>query len=175
MTDSNELVEKHDIFLSLEGKRLAAKSALVGSIVFGVMYLVLIYVNTYLIERIDVPPFDIPTILLEIVLTIIITMIAIALTYFPARFMGGRLANALEIDASNHILTERSAVIKGAKFGVLAACIVCLPILVLEFLFILITRHGGILPSLFLTAETILIASIAGGWTGNQLGRLMIK
>lgn len=123
--DRKEYNEAQARSLYEEGRRLALKSACVGCIIFGFLYLVLVYVNTYLIEKIDAP-FDLFTLSFTIVGTLITTLIAIALSYFPARFMGGRLANALEADAHNHILSESSATAKGARFGAVAACMVFL-------------------------------------------------
>ena len=134
-----EIGEQPNISLYLEGRRLGAKSASIGSIVFAFLYLVLLYVNTYLIERIDTP-LDLESFFYNIFFTIfgilVVWWLAWILSYFPARFMGGRLANSLEADARKRILSARSAILKGAQLGAISGCMIGLPILVLEFLFI---------------------------------------
>jgi hypothetical protein len=176
--DRTELIENHNTTLYNEGRRLGSKSALAGSVVFAFLYLVLLYVNTYLIERIDTP-WDLESLFFDIFITIFWTIVvwwvAWVLSYFPALFLGGRLANSLESDANKHVLSKEGAIAKGVLYGVVGACMICLPILVLEFLFILLTRHGDFMSGVFLSVEVIIIASIAGGWTGKQLERLIIR
>ncbi len=96
--------DPHNTTLYLQGKRLAVKSAVVGSIVFAFIDLVVAYINSLLVEHISVS-LNNEGILLNICLTIFIILLGCALAYFPASLLGGFLAKLLEKDANKHMLS----------------------------------------------------------------------
>jgi hypothetical protein len=168
-----------------QGERLAVKSTFVGSILFSLMFWMPVYAWAHLTFKTTIlefftisPAIPINTVTMiysATVATIVISLIAITFAYFPARFLGGRLANSLETDLHNHRLLEKGAILKGVGFGAIAGCIICIPLWALVQTAMVITPyHGGdIIPGLLLSGEVIVIASIAGGWTGKQLERFI--
>ncbi len=168
----DQLFQPTNSVLHLQGKRLSIQSALVGSIVFAIADAVGVQINTYLL-KINAT-YDVIAITASIALFVFLIIFGSATTYFPASFLGTLLAKSIEKDFSENRLSLKNARLKRAAFGAAAVLLVCIPLLCMDFVFIFSTGHGDFSVMLFRAGVALVIASFAGLWTGNKLGKLLI-
>jgi hypothetical protein len=173
MSISNQYAQSTSSALHLQGKRLGTRSARVGSVMFAIADAAGILINTFLM-KIDVA-YDVIALTLSIGWFIFLILFGIALTYFPASYLGTSLAKTLEKDFSENQLSLRSATTKGAIFGAIAVSLVCVPLLLLDLVFVLNTGHGDFFVMVYRAGVATVIASFAGAWTGSKLGKQLIQ
>lgn len=169
---NNIEIEKSTFYA--QGKRLGVKSALIGSVVFAFVDLTSIYIKTYIIEQINTPD-GIESTLFTVFWIIFAILFGIAVTYFPACFLGSFLARWLNNDYGKQRLTKRIALVKGGLVGAVAVMMICIPILLIQYNFIRQSGHGDFLVFVYRTVEAIIIASLAGAWSGLQMEKILIK
>lgn len=157
-----------------QGGRLGIKSALIGSVVFAFVDLAGVYINTYIIERINTAE-SVENIIFTAIWVIFVILFGSALAFLPARFLGGFLARSLYDDYGKHKLTKRIAVTKGAVVGAVASIMICLPILFFHYNFIQQTGHGDFFVDIYRTVEATIIASLAGAWSGLKIEKILVK
>ena len=173
MSITNQFAQSPNSTLHLQGKRLGIRSARLGSVVFAIADSVGIIINSYLM-KIDVA-YDVIGLAVSIGWFIFLILFGIALTYFPASYLGASLAKTLEKDFSENRLSQKSAAAKGAIFGAIAVSLVCIPLLLLDYVFVLNTGHGDFFVMVYRAGVAMVIASFAGAWTGNKLGKQLVQ
>jgi hypothetical protein len=165
MDKGNRVIEQSRPSIAIQGGQFGVRSAFIGSIVFALVDLIGIYINTYIIQHINAS--------LNIAFyagwLVFIVVLGSAFAYFPALLLGRFLANWLDKDASQQRLSKRIAVAKGALLGVIAGVAICTPILGLEYAFIQQSGHGDFFVFVARAIEAVIIALLAGGWTGLKL------
>ena len=132
-----------------------------------------IYINTYLL-KIETT-LDAIAITVSIGWVIFLVLFGSATTYFPASHLGTFLAKTLEKDFIENRFSQKSAIMKGGVIGAIAVLLVCIPLLFLDFMFVLSTGHGDFFVMLYRAGVATLIASFTGTWIGNKLGKQLVQ
>ncbi len=173
MSMSSQYIQPVNTALQLQGKKLSIRGAIVGSVVFAIADLVGIYINTYLL-KIETT-LDAIAITVSIGWVIFLVLFGSATTYFPASHLGTFLAKTLEKDFIENRFSQKSAIMKGGVIGAIAVLLVCIPLLSLNFIFVLSTGHGDFFVMLYRAGVATVIALFAGAWIGNKLGKQLVQ
>jgi hypothetical protein len=168
MTKIRRFFTRSNLLRFTDGSRLGIKSAFIGSIVFAIVEIVTILINSYWINPTD------STLNTEAVWFYLLWFIAMVvggsiLAFLPALLLGALLASILNHDTKKQVLSKNKAVIKGLLVGGTAGLIICLPIVIIEYYSIQSGGHGDINAFLYRTLIAVVIAAGAGGWVSKQL------
>jgi hypothetical protein len=148
------------------GGVLGIKAAIIGSVVFAFLDTVGVLINTYILDRMDTSTYEYQ---FNIYRLIVLSIIGMILTFIPGTLFGVLLSHLIEKFRNNGLRLMQKAIITGLSFGAISGIIICLPIVILQTLFVLDTGHGSIPVVLYRSLEAVIIAAIAGGLTGRRL------
>lgn len=164
MSGTSPLFTRVDKRILAYGSRLALKSALAGSIVFGVVNTPVFWIDNYWIPQRE-SAFD-PLFLLFTVLTLAATVVSgYVLAALPAWICGRLLAFILFQDINGPLSRGNANLMTGIATGFTAS----LPILVIEYMVFFPTGQAEPYFFFYLTFLTVLIAACSGGWVSRKL------
>lgn len=168
MTKIRQFFTRSNLSRFADGSRLGVKSAIIGSVLFASIDILITIVNSYWLASIDtIPTPEFPLFLLLFFVALVLS--GSILAFLPALLLGAYLAYNLNHDAEKQALSKNRAMIKGLVVGGIAGLIICLPIVVIEYYSIQSGSHGDINAFFYRTMIAVVIASGAGGWVGKQL------
>ncbi len=150
------------------GKRLGIRFALVGSVLFAFVEVISVQINTHWIKHVDTPPTEIWW---NLVLFILVSILGFCLVFIPARIGGIVLAHILYRVKKQHPLSPIRSALIGAGIGGVAGLMICLPIVVMNYLLVNTAGHGAPYVFIYRTGVVVVIASILGGLSGWRLSR----
>lgn len=164
MSGTKPLFTRVDKSILAYGSRLAVKSALAGSIVFGVVDTGAFWIDTYWIPQRE-SAFD-PGFLLFTILFLAATVVSgFVLAALPAWICGRLLAFILFQDIHDPLSRGNANLMTGIAAGFAAS----LPILVIEYLVLFPTGQAELYFFIYRTSLTVLIAVCSGGWVSRKL------
>ena len=149
------------------GGVLGIKAAIIGSVVFAFLDTVGVIINTYRIDRMDTSTYEYHFDFFWLIALSIIGIIF--LTFIPGTLFGILLSHLVEKFRNDGLRLMHKSIITGFIFGVISGIIICLPIVILQTLFVLDTGHGSIPVVLYRSLEAMIIAAGAGGLTGREI------
>ena len=141
-------------------------SAFVASALFTCLESVIIAINGWRLGITDTFKFD---------FSLLTFGFGCFLAFLPATLGGGLLAWKLNQDHSKNRLSFRSAFTNGAFLGGLAGFSMCFFVIFLVLMFILFFGKGTFWIFIVRSIEVIILAALAGGFTGQNIAQIIFK